>query len=137
MCSLYESHHWHNQIRKVLDELSVEVCKVYETLYFLYWFKSLSVHDCLHLLRIHLYLFQLSEWTLNTWLTWLQTHICQCQSVSQLLKVIVVLFVCNLMLMQRLISEDENIIHIDQTNSFKKVLQDSVNISLKCAWNID
>jgi hypothetical protein len=40
---------------KVLNELSIKVCKVYETLYSLYWFRSLSVHDCLHLLRIHLY----------------------------------------------------------------------------------
>jgi hypothetical protein len=35
-------------------------------------------------------LFSLSEWTLGTWLTWLQTHICQCQFVSQLLKAVVV-----------------------------------------------
>ena len=52
---LYKSHYWHNQIKKVLDELLIEVCKAYETLYSFYWFKSLSVHDCLHLLRIHLY----------------------------------------------------------------------------------
>jgi len=37
--------------------------------------------------------FQLSEWTLDTWLTWLQTHIYQCQSVSWLLKAVVIFFV--------------------------------------------
>ncbi len=37
--------------------------------------------------------FSLSEWTLDTWLTWLQTHICQCQFVGQLLEAVVVSFV--------------------------------------------
>ncbi len=39
--------------------------------------------------------------------------------------------------MQRLISEDENIIHIDWTKLIQKVLQDLVNISLKGAQSID
>jgi hypothetical protein len=78
---------------KVLNELSIEVCKVYETLYTLYWFKDLSVHDCLHLLRIHLYIFftfrmnfkYLIDLTSNSHLS---MSIC-----SWLLKVIVVSFI--------------------------------------------
>jgi hypothetical protein len=41
------------------------------------------------------------------------------------------------MLMQQFISENKNIIHIDWTELIQKVLQDSVNISLKDAWDID
>ncbi len=39
-------------------------------------------------------------------------------------------------LMQRLISENKNIIHIDWAELIQKVLQDSVDISLKGAWDI-
>jgi len=41
------------------------------------------------------------------------------------------------MLMQQFISENKNIIHIDWTELIQEVLQDSVNISLKGAWDID
>ncbi len=39
--------------------------------------------------------------------------------------------------MQQFISENENIVHIDWTELIQKVLQDSVDISLKDAQNID
>ncbi len=39
--------------------------------------------------------------------------------------------------MQQFISENENIIHIGWTELIQKVLQDSVDISLKDAWDID
>jgi hypothetical protein len=90
---LYESHHWHNQIRKVLDELSIEVCKAYETLYTLYWFRACQFMIVFIFWGFICTPFSLSEWTLDTWLTWLQTHICQCQFVGRLLKVIVVSFI--------------------------------------------
>jgi len=42
-----------------------------------------------------------------------------------------------LMLMQQFISENKNIIHIGWTELIQKVLQGSVNISLKGAQSID
>ncbi len=42
-----------------------------------------------------------------------------------------------LVLMQQFISENKNIVHINWTELIQKVLQNSVNISLKDAQNID
>jgi len=46
-----------NNLRKVLDEASIEIAEVNEELYLSEIIKCESINDCLHLSRVHLQFF--------------------------------------------------------------------------------
>ncbi len=54
---LSELNHWINNLRKVLDEVSIEIAEVNEELHLSEIIECKSINDCLYLSRIHLQFF--------------------------------------------------------------------------------